>query len=428
MPRRGKLVVAIRNSDLVQTLLTFAFGFLFAAFIAVAVAPAIWQRAVALTRKRIEASLPLTRNELLADKDQQRAEFAMTARKLEIGIKSTRERLTLTQVRVAELEAERKQLLEERGQMTVKINGQETVLSERADQIERNATAIAALEGRRAELARSLDVSAADAEASEARINDLMIDADSRRIELATTMTEQERLLGEITEIKSARTSVEQNLRSTANQLRAAFEAQRADKRRIAELEKKSDRLAVTLSDREERLSKRENELSVLKDQVKSSEAERNDVARKYAASERQRAHLEAQKAGLSQQVTKMVSTPTDGVFAKTVKELELERTRLLETIERLTREKTSLEVAASKPVVLVSSQASSNDILRDKIHELTARVVKQTADAEGSASPIPAILGKAAARSAATSGRAQELPVSLADRIRALEHSARRN
>ncbi len=417
----------IRDNDLVQTFLTFAFGFLFAAFIAVAVAPAIWQRAVALTRKRIEASVPLTRNELQADKDQQRAEFAMTARKLEMSIKSTRERLTLTQVRVAELEAERKQLLEERGKMNDKISGQESVLSERAEQIERNTTAIAALEGRRAELAKLLDASTSDTEAKEARINDLLIDADSRRIELAATMTEQDRLLREITETKSARTSVEQSLRSTANQLRAAHEEQRADKRRIAELEKKSDRLAVTLADREDRLSKREKELSALKENTKRSEAEHNDVARKYAASERQRVHLEAQNAGLSQQVTKMIST-TDGATAKTVKELEHERGQLLEMIERLTRQNALLQDAVGRPPVVGSTQGSGNDVLRDKIHELTARVVKQTADAEGAASPIPSLLGKAATRNAVTGNRAQELPISLAERIRALEHSSRRN
>ena len=417
---------------MIQGLLTFAFGFLCAAFIAVAAAPAIWQRAVALTRKRIEASVPLTLNELQADKDQLRAEFAITARKLEIGIKSIRERLTLTQVQVAELEAMRKKLLEERGQLTATISNQENVLAERADRIARDTTAIAALEERRSELSKLLDESTYDLDAREARINDLLIDADSRRIELAATMTEQERLSGEIAEVKNSRTFVEQSLRSTANQLRAATEAQRADRRRIAELEKKSERLTVQLSDREERLAKREKELDILKDQMKVIQTDRQETERKYAASERQRLHLETQRSGLSQQVIKLAPNSAGATAEKAVKELERERGQLLETIERLNHDKASLEGAAAKPVLVRSSQASSqasgNDILREKIHELTAKMVKLTADAEGASSPIPALLAKADTRPAAARSRAQELPVSLAERIRALENSARRN
>ena len=44
---------------LVQSVLLFSLGFLSAAFLALMVAPAIWGRAVALTKKRIEATVPL---------------------------------------------------------------------------------------------------------------------------------------------------------------------------------------------------------------------------------------------------------------------------------------------------------------------------------------------------------------------------------
>ena len=197
---------------MVQNLLIFALGFLCAGFIAVAAAPAIWARAVALTKRRIEATVPLTLNELQADKDQQRAEFAMTVRKLELGVKATREKLTLAQVEVTRLEAERQLLESQRDQLNARIAERDNQLADASDQLKRRAEKIGALEARQAELSGALEEKTSLLHDKELEISNLMIDADSRRIELATKMTEQERLAGEISEARSSRTSVEQNL------------------------------------------------------------------------------------------------------------------------------------------------------------------------------------------------------------------------
>ena len=76
---------------MLQTVLIFAFGFLAAALLALMAAPAVWRRAVYLTRKRIEAALPLSLNELNAEKDALRAEHAMAMRRMELRLKDTRE-------------------------------------------------------------------------------------------------------------------------------------------------------------------------------------------------------------------------------------------------------------------------------------------------------------------------------------------------
>ncbi len=417
---------------MVQTALIFALGFLTAAFLAAAAAPSIWQRAVTLTRKRIEASVPLTLNELQADKDQQRAEFALTTRKLEMNIKTSRDKLTAAQVEAARLETERQALVEERERLKEKIAEQDGALSQANEQLQQRSAALASLEARQAELVRMIEESTTTISVKELEINDLHIDADSKRIELATQLTEQERLAGAITEIQDAKASVEQNLRSAANQLRAAQETQRADKRRVAELEKKTDRLATQLSDREERLLRREKELERVKEQGKVLSGEHADLERRVAAAERQRAHLEMQNAGMSERMTKLASIAPQGSSGKSIKQPELkalenERDRLLDTIERLKGENALLQDESRRPVALLRPQASGNAILRDKIHDLAAQVVRMTAEQEGGASPIPGLLGKAEKPLAAAGARRQDLPVSLADRIRALEHAARR-
>ncbi len=62
----------------------FALGFLFAGLVALAFAPAFWRRANRLTRRRLEMQVPLSVQEILAERDQLRAEFAVGQRRLEL--------------------------------------------------------------------------------------------------------------------------------------------------------------------------------------------------------------------------------------------------------------------------------------------------------------------------------------------------------
>jgi hypothetical protein len=54
--------------------------------------PLIHQRAVRLTKRELTAAIPPTMSEIQADKDQMRAEFAMSVRRLEIGMEKMREK------------------------------------------------------------------------------------------------------------------------------------------------------------------------------------------------------------------------------------------------------------------------------------------------------------------------------------------------
>lgn len=86
----------------IEYVMYFALGFLGAGLLAIAIGPAIWQRAVRLTRRRMEAATPLTLNEFRADKDKLRADFAIATRRLEMRIEALREKLA---ARVIELDA-----------------------------------------------------------------------------------------------------------------------------------------------------------------------------------------------------------------------------------------------------------------------------------------------------------------------------------
>ena len=79
---------------MIEAIMYFGIGFLFAALIGVAAAPFIHDRAARLTVRRLENSIPQSMAEIQADKDLLRAEFAMSTRLLEIEVEKLKEQNT----------------------------------------------------------------------------------------------------------------------------------------------------------------------------------------------------------------------------------------------------------------------------------------------------------------------------------------------
>src|SRR5688500_19242839 len=79
---------------MVEPIMFFGIGFLFAALIGLIIIPLVQARAVRLTMRRIEAATPLSMAEIQADKDQLRAEFAMSTRRLEMSVEQMKAKTT----------------------------------------------------------------------------------------------------------------------------------------------------------------------------------------------------------------------------------------------------------------------------------------------------------------------------------------------
>src|SRR4249920_208186 len=71
---------------MIESIMYFGIGFLLATLVAVALIPFVHSRAVRLTSRRLEHSIPQSMAEIQADKDALRAEFAMSMRSLEITV------------------------------------------------------------------------------------------------------------------------------------------------------------------------------------------------------------------------------------------------------------------------------------------------------------------------------------------------------
>src|ERR1700739_1806870 len=179
---------------MIEPIMYGAIGFLISMLFGLMIVPLVHNRAVRLTTRRLEAATPLSMAEIQADKDQVRAEFAMSARRLEMSVDQLKNRTTS---QLAEL-----------GKKTDAINRMKIELGEK------NAT-IFALEARekavkeqlrateeehsaKAEGLRVAEQSLSDKHGELAKINTELNDrsmmAESRQVELVAVRTQIEEL------------------------------------------------------------------------------------------------------------------------------------------------------------------------------------------------------------------------------------------
>src|ERR1700757_2921001 len=83
-----------RRSFMIEMVMYFGIGFLVAALLGLLFVPLVHNRAVRLTMRRLEAATPLSIAEIRADKDQLRAEFAMSTRRLEQSVAQMKTKTT----------------------------------------------------------------------------------------------------------------------------------------------------------------------------------------------------------------------------------------------------------------------------------------------------------------------------------------------
>ena len=78
---------------MIEPIMFVGIGFLVAGLLVIGVIPLVHARAVRLTIRRLQASTPISMAEIQADKDQLRAEFAMSTRRLEMSVEQLKAKI-----------------------------------------------------------------------------------------------------------------------------------------------------------------------------------------------------------------------------------------------------------------------------------------------------------------------------------------------
>ena len=106
---------------MIEPIMYFGIGFLVAALIGLLFVPLVHNRAVRLTMRRLEAATPLSIAEIRADKDQLRAEFAMSTRRLEMSVEQMKTKTTTQLAELGKKTDAINQLKKELGEKTATI-------------------------------------------------------------------------------------------------------------------------------------------------------------------------------------------------------------------------------------------------------------------------------------------------------------------
>jgi chromosome segregation ATPase len=398
-------------SAMIEAVMYAGLGFLAASLLALVTIPLIHARAVRLTIRRLEAATPLSMAEIQADKDQLRAEFAMSTRRLEISVEQLKSKTTS---QLAEL-----------GKKTDAINRLKRELDEQT-------ASIVALEAGDKALNEQLNVTAAQLSKLAPDVNAWGVAGGSQQIEIISLKTQVENFKSQITGLEREVREAEKRLAQTQRDAAAATTELTAERGQGV-------RLGTRVAQLEHQLSAQVAQAEDLSGRVTDLQAQLAHEVKRVAERERERDRLRQELATVRQteaDLRQQLAT-TDRRQSLTTDALATEKALLESQLDRAREERAQLQqelaTMTRSAEAAWAAERVENAVLRERINEVAAEVVRLTSVLEGPGSPIETILTQDASRPqingappAASSGE-DDSKGSLADRIRALQTRASR-
>lgn len=424
---------------MVEPIMYLTIGFLLSMLCGLAIVPLVHNRAVRLTTRRLEAATPLSMAEIQADKDQLRAEFAMSARRLEMSVEQLKNKTTSQLAELGKKSDAINRMKIELGEKNATIfalEAREKAMKEqlRATEEEFNA---------KTEALRAAGIALADKQAELAKINSELSDrsmmAESRQIELVAVRAQIEELKNRVGDAEKEFAATQARLAQERTESETASRELADARGRVENLSQRVielDRQLIVQVKEAEMLSSRvadlEGRLATQGKLLAERDYENNQLRQANESNERIIKELRVEIAALS-----------GGKSSAPFEALRAEKTALEEQLRSARDERARLQ----RDINAIQQQAESswatermeNALLRERINDIAAEVAKLAMQLEGPNSPIEALLAADAsqpakqaprpANDAATNGAAT-LPEgggTLAERIRALQAHASR-
>jgi chromosome segregation ATPase len=187
---------------MVESIMFFGGGFLVAGLLALVLISFVHHRAVRLTQRRLEDAIPVSMAEIQADKDNLRAEFAMSARRLEMSVEQLKAKATSQLgdiARKTEAINRLKAELSEKTSVTDELEGKAKSLSNKIRETEQEyAVKAAAVES----TARALAAKEAELAKAANDINEQRLETDTQRVEIAVLKTHVEQFKAQVEELQ----------------------------------------------------------------------------------------------------------------------------------------------------------------------------------------------------------------------------------
>ncbi|MEM9732761.1 MAG: hypothetical protein AAF903_04645 [Pseudomonadota bacterium] len=408
--------------------LFFTLGFLCSLLLALMVAPAIWRRAVVLTRQRIESSVPLTLNEIQADKDQLRAEFAMSTRRLELSLEGLKERAAEQLIEINRRRDEMLLLEEQENRKTARIADLEAQANEMRTEMKIAEDKLAQTDLDLAATQAKLEERALAYENLETKYQQTVDEFDGRKIEMVARETRIDAEQDSARENREKLKALEAEKRATTSEMKELRAKLAKEKKRAEGAEEKIAKLQTQLADMEIRLERRDSDLTALRAKSGNSSSEVSRLQKTLDKTLAEKVKLEAELSDAALRTEALLKDASEENVENAIASFESDRRRATDRITELEKERDALKVELSTMQMASGEdwelERRENAIVRERINDLAAQVTAMTAALEGPDSPINQALGKQEGVFSKVKGKGKpKIQVeTLADRIRALQ------
>ena len=419
---------------MVEPIMYGAIGFLIAGLLVIGFIPLVHARAERLTTRRLEALTPLSMAEIQAEKDQLRAEFAMSTRRLEMSVEQLKAKTTNQLTEIGRKSDAIGRLKLDLGEKTASLFALEAKEKQLSSELHAAQAELATKERALAEAERALATTRAEFSQVSVDRRESATTAETRRVELLALRAQAEALKGQIESYDKETQELEAWLRrktTEAAKLNEQFAEERGRAEHFAGRATELDRALLAYKTEAEVLGRRVEELTTRLDEQGRFLVDReftSDELRNQAASAQR---VESEVRAALAEVENRHRSETQAIRA--------EKASLEAQIQQSREERARLEseIAAMKrdAETTWAEERMESALLRERINDIAAEVARLTAALEGPTSPIAAIVNGDSEHSTGTNGsngtgvalapQIEQAKGTLADRIRALQSRA---
>jgi chromosome segregation ATPase len=427
---------------MIEPIMYLAIGFLVSMLFGLMIVPLVHNRAVRLTTKRMEAATPLSMAEIQADKDQLRAEFAMSARRLEMSVEQLKNKTTSQLAELGKKSDAINRMKVELGEKNATIFSLEAREKAIKEQLRATEEEFAA----KTEMLRSAELALSDKQGELAKINSELSDrsmvADSRQVEVVAVRTQIEELKGRVVDAEREFSTTQTRLTQTRTDFENAT-------RELGDARSRVENLSQRVTDLDRQLIMQVKEAEMLGNRVNDLETRLTTQGKLLAEREFENNRLKQTNEAVERTMRELraeIATHNDGGKSPVVEKLRAEKAAMEEQLRIARDERAKIQ----RDMNAIQQQAESswatermeNALLRERINDIAAEVAKLAIQLEGPNSAIEAMLvaaepatpAKTAPKPANANTAATGAPPpegsgggTLAERIRALQSHASR-
>ena len=346
---------------MIEYALLFALGFLTASLLVVVITPAIHRRIVAYTERRIFATMPISREEVQAQKAMVRATLAAENARIGSDLSRERQKVIDATVKADEMQKEAARLTGQMKDLQAILEEMRTEASAMRSDIRRVDLQNSDLKGALNHSQVSIDALRRENELHLERMRRLELDLSTSKVELASRDADNESLSLRIQAVRHERDALRADYLQSGTTISDLQQRTEQSEARLVRLEQKTFRQASDIADLETKLERRNRELERLRERVKLTVREKDALC------------VALKAAGLALPLAGETASQTDETALEA--DMDAETPQSPDTVGN---EELASRAAALSERVMAASDGSNDDALRDELANLAAAMTAE--------------------------------------------------